>query len=119
MSKRLQSSYTCYLRMQFRTDKCYEDKVYIWNDGIMPANLTSVEKLFQKHSSKPYYPKPADSMESERMEVWFFVRPVIDTCIYCMVNQKKIIRSLQMSEFMSEKLAVDIEKPDLAIQYCS
>ena len=38
----------------------YEDKMYIWNDGIMPMNLTSTEKLFQKHSSKPYNPKLAD-----------------------------------------------------------
>lgn len=37
----------------------YEDKMYIWNDGEMPANLSSTEKLFQKHSSKPYNPKLA------------------------------------------------------------
>ena len=38
----------------------YEDKMYIWNDGVMPTNLASAEKLFQKHSSKPYNPKLAD-----------------------------------------------------------
>ncbi|BFL10997.1 putative DNA binding domain-containing protein [[Clostridium] hylemonae] len=37
----------------------YEDKVYIWNDGEMPANLNSTEKLFEKHSSKPFNPKLA------------------------------------------------------------
>ena len=37
----------------------YEDKIYIWNDGEMPANLNSAEKLFEKHSSKPFNPKLA------------------------------------------------------------
>ena len=32
----------------------YEDKIYIWNDGEMPSELDSTEKLFKKHSSKPY-----------------------------------------------------------------
>ena len=38
----------------------YEDKIYIWNDGEMPPNLNSAEKLFMKHSSKPYNPKLAN-----------------------------------------------------------
>ena len=29
----------------------YEDKIYIWNDGEMPPNLDSTDKLFMKHSS--------------------------------------------------------------------
>lgn len=37
----------------------YEDKMYIWNEGEMPANLNSTEKLFEKHSSKPFNPKLA------------------------------------------------------------
>ena len=32
----------------------YSDKIYVWNDGEMPESLASTEKLFQKHSSKPY-----------------------------------------------------------------
>lgn len=32
----------------------YEDRMYIWNDGEMPEEFNSTEKLFQKHSSKPY-----------------------------------------------------------------
>lgn len=49
----------------------YEDKMYIWNDGVMPANLTSTEKLFQKHSSKPYNPKLADVFfKSGMIEAW-------------------------------------------------
>ena len=35
----------------------YEDKIYIWNDGEMPSGLASTDKLFMKHSSKPYNPK--------------------------------------------------------------
>ncbi len=38
----------------------YEDKIYIWNDGEMPSELDSTEKLFKKHSSKPYNPKLAN-----------------------------------------------------------
>lgn len=34
----------------------YEDKIYIWNDGEMPSELNSADKLFMKHSSKPYNP---------------------------------------------------------------
>jgi predicted transcriptional regulator containing an HTH domain and an uncharacterized domain shared with the mammalian protein schlafen len=49
----------------------YEDKMYIWNDGVMPTNLTSTEKLFQKHSSKPYNPKLADI---------FFKSGIIEAC---------------------------------------
>lgn len=49
----------------------YEDKMYIWNDGVMPTNLTSTEKLFQKHSSKPYNPKLADIFfKSGMIEAW-------------------------------------------------
>lgn len=35
----------------------YEDKVYIWNDGKMPPNLDSTDKLFMKYSSTPYNTK--------------------------------------------------------------
>lgn len=38
----------------------YEDKIYIWNDGEMPPNLNTTEKLFMKHSSKPFNPKLAE-----------------------------------------------------------
>ena len=37
----------------------YEDKIYIYNDGSMPPNLNTTEKLFAKHSSKPFNPKLA------------------------------------------------------------
>ena len=37
----------------------YEDKIYVWNDGEMPSGLDSADKLFMKHSSKPYNPKLA------------------------------------------------------------
>lgn len=49
----------------------YEDKIYVWNDGKMPANLSSTEKLFQKHSSKPYNPKLAEVFfKSGMIEAW-------------------------------------------------
>ena len=49
----------------------YEDKIYIWNDGEMPADLLSTEKLFQKHSSKPYNPKLANAFfMSGMIEAW-------------------------------------------------
>lgn len=38
----------------------YEDKIYIWNDGEMPPNLDSTDKMFMKHSSKPFNPKLAN-----------------------------------------------------------
>lgn len=49
----------------------YEDKIYIWNDGEMPPNLDSTEKLFMKHSSKPYNPKLANIFfKSGMIEAW-------------------------------------------------
>ena len=49
----------------------YEDKIYIWNDGEMPSELDSTEKLFEKHSSKPYNPKLANVFfKSGMIEAW-------------------------------------------------
>lgn len=38
----------------------YEDKIYVWNDGEMPPNLDTTDKLFMKHSSKSYNPNLAN-----------------------------------------------------------
>lgn len=44
---------------------------YIWNDGEMPPNLDSADKLFMKHSSKPYNPKLANVFfKSGMIEAW-------------------------------------------------
>ncbi len=49
----------------------YDDKIYIWNDGEMPSNLNSTDKLFMKHSSKPYNPKLANVFfKSGMIEAW-------------------------------------------------
>ncbi len=49
----------------------YEDKIYIWNDGEMPGDLDSTDKLFAKHSSKPYNPKLANVFfMSGMIEAW-------------------------------------------------
>ncbi len=49
----------------------YEDHMYIWNDGEMPANLRTTESLFAKHSSKPYNPKLAHVFfVSGMIEAW-------------------------------------------------
>ncbi|MCM1158238.1 MAG: putative DNA binding domain-containing protein [Bacteroidales bacterium] len=49
----------------------YEDKIYIWNDGEMPEGLDSADKLFMKHSSKPYNPKLANVFfMSGMIEAW-------------------------------------------------
>ena len=33
----------------------YDDKIYVWNDGKFPEEL-STQNLFEKHYSKPYNP---------------------------------------------------------------
>ena len=49
----------------------YEDKMYIWNDGEMPSELDSTDKLFMKHSSKPYNPNLAGIFfKSGMIEAW-------------------------------------------------
>ncbi|MCM1027617.1 MAG: ATP-dependent DNA helicase RecG, partial [Roseburia sp.] len=41
------------------------------NDGEMPSELNSTEKLFEKHSSKPYNPKLANVFfKSGMIEAW-------------------------------------------------
>ena len=45
--------------------------MYIWNDGEMPLGLDSTDKLFMKHSSKPYNPKLAGIFfKSGMIEAW-------------------------------------------------
>ena len=49
----------------------YNDKIYIWNDGIMPLKLQTTEQLFKKHSSKPFNPKLANIFFlSGMIEAW-------------------------------------------------
>ena len=49
----------------------YEDRLYVWNDGRMPENLNTTEKLFAKHSSKPFNPKLAEIFfKSGMIEAW-------------------------------------------------
>ena len=90
--------------------------MFIWNDGEMPSELDSTEKLFEKHSSKPYNPKLANvffksgmighgvegltksrryvqsmmgacrNTISAHLELWCCVRRVISIWNYCTVN---------------------------------
>lgn len=49
----------------------YEDQIYIWNNGDMPRDLRTSEKLFAKHSSKPFNPKLAHVFfVSGMIEAW-------------------------------------------------
>jgi len=49
----------------------YEDKIYIYNSGTMPPELSTTEKLFEKHSSKPHNPKLATVFfKSGMIEAW-------------------------------------------------
>jgi len=49
----------------------YDDKIYIWNNGEMPASLSSTDKLFEKHSSMPYNPRLAVVFfKSGMIEAW-------------------------------------------------
>jgi ATP-dependent DNA helicase RecG len=49
----------------------YEDKLYVYNDGTMPPGLDTTEKLFLKHSSKPFNPKLAQIFfKSGMIERW-------------------------------------------------
>lgn len=60
-----------YLGYKVHLCSVYEDKIYIWNDGGMPPNLDSTDKLFMKHSSKPYNPKLANVFfKSGMIEAW-------------------------------------------------
>ena len=48
----------------------YEDKIMIWNEGKLPENWT-VDKLFRKHSSKPFNPDIANAFfRAGYIEAW-------------------------------------------------
>ncbi len=48
----------------------YKDKMMIWNEGKLPENWT-VDKLFQKHSSKPFNPDIANAFfRAGYIEAW-------------------------------------------------
>lgn len=48
----------------------YEDKIYVWNDGKWPENL-SLNDIYKKHSSIPYNPKMADVFyKAGEIESW-------------------------------------------------
>ena len=45
--------------------------MYIWNDGEMPSNLDSTDKLFIRHFIKPYNSKCTDVFfKSGMLEDW-------------------------------------------------
>ena len=49
----------------------YEEKIYIWNDGEMPEELDSTDKLFLKYASKPYNLKLVNVFfKSGMIEAW-------------------------------------------------
>ena len=49
----------------------YPDKIYVWNNGNVPKNLDSAEKLFGKHSSEPFNPNLAQVFfKSGLIEAW-------------------------------------------------
>ncbi len=49
----------------------YEDKIYIWNDGEIPEDLDTTDKLFMKNFSKPYNSKLANVFfMSGMIEAW-------------------------------------------------
>lgn len=59
--------YSCGFPIQISV---YKDKLMIWNEGHLPENWT-VEKLTQKHSSKPYNPDIANTFfRSGYIESW-------------------------------------------------
>ena len=60
--------YSCCTPIQISV---YEDRICVWNDGRMPENLNTAEKLFAKHSSKPFNPKLAEIFfKSGMIEAW-------------------------------------------------
>ena len=49
----------------------YRDKLYVWNNGTMPPDLRSQEKLYKKHASSPFNPKLAHVFfMSGMIEAW-------------------------------------------------
>lgn len=59
--------YSCGIPIQISV---YDDKLMIWNEGILPENWT-IENLIKKHASKPYNPDIANAFfRSGYIELW-------------------------------------------------
>ena len=85
----------------------YEDRMYIWNDGEMPEEFNSTEKLFQKHSSKPYNPKLANVFfKSGMIEAWGRVLTKFGKRVNLMVVHCRNMRSQKVALWFCVKLAI-------------
>ncbi len=59
--------YSCGIPIQISV---YDDKLMIWNEGILPEYRT-IENLIRKHASKPYNPDIANAFfRSGYIELW-------------------------------------------------
>ena len=89
----------------------YEDKIYIWNDGEMPPNLDSTDKLFMKHSSKPYNPKLANVFfKSGMIEAWGR-----DKYLDLLATKEKVDSIISDERIMSEKMSELKKEPIIKI----
>ena len=83
----------------------YEDKIYIWNDGEMPANLESTDKLFMKHSSKPYNPKLANIFfKSGMIEALTKLRKHV----HCMMDRCQNMKLMNLESWFCVRLVTGI-----------
>lgn len=87
----------------------YEDKIYIWNDGEMPPNLNSTEKLFMKHSSKPFNPKLAEVFfKSGMIEAWGRSFEKIEKLVHCMMDHCQNMRLMRLGLWFCARLVISI-----------
>ena len=118
----------------------YEDQIYIWNNGDMPRDLRTSEKLFAKHSSKPFNPKLANVFfVSGMIEAWgrgfdkirsecnsLYETPMPEysisdegVMVHCLPNHKymKILRSdrLKIDESIMSRFRADEQETVLCI----
>lgn len=87
----------------------YDDKIYIWNDGEMPPNLDSTDKLFMKHSSKPYNPKLANIFfKSGMIEAWGRGFEKIRKLVRCMMDHCQNTRLMRLELWFFARLVIGI-----------
>jgi predicted HTH transcriptional regulator len=77
----------------------YEDKMYIWNEGEIPPNLDSADRLFMKHSSKPHNRKPSITNTLQSYHIFEImtsiilntVRSISSNCAIRVILSRRII----------------------------
>lgn len=75
----------------------------------MPPSLNSTEKLFMKHSSKPFNPKLAEGFfKSGMIKTWGRSFEKLETPAHCMMDHCQSMRLMRLELWFCARLVISI-----------